>query len=200
MRKRVFVKIAVAADHAGFAYKDRILTILAAAGHEAHDFGTCDGSAVDYPDYGFVVGEAVASGAFDRGIVVCGSSIGISIAANKVPGVRSAPVFEPFMTELARRHNDINVLALSERLTGWEMTERLLQIFLETPFEGGRHAGRVAKLGTYTAAEQAKARADLAAGMVHGAETPARALAEPTTSTSNPRPGERSRTRIGETQ
>jgi len=176
------VKIAVAADHAGFDYKDRLATVLREAGHEVHDFGTSDAVAVDYPDYGFVVGEAVAGGGFDRGILVCGSSIGISIAANKVPGVRCAPVFEPYTTELARRHNDINVLALSERLTGWEMIERVLKTFLETPFDGGRHAGRVEKLGTYTEPERSKACADLAAGTVGGARTPAAALAEPTPS------------------
>lgn len=166
------MKIALAADHAGFEYKDRIVRVLEAQGHETHDFGTSDATPVDYPDYGYVVGMAVATGAFERGIVVCGSSLGIAIAANKVEGIRCAAVFEPYSCELSRRHNDANVLALSERLTGWEMIERLLDIFMNTPFEsGGRHEHRVAKLA-YGAEEQAKARADLAAGRVTGAVTP----------------------------
>jgi len=166
------MKFALAADHAGFGYKDKIAELLRAQGHEAHDFGTSDATPVDYPDYGYVVGEAVASGRFDRGIVVCGSSIGIAIAANKVPGIRCAAVFEPYSCELARRHNDANVLGLSERLTGWEMIERLLAIFVETPFEsGGRHSHRVEKLA-FGSAERAKAQADLEHGYVENAQTP----------------------------
>ncbi len=167
------MKIALAADHAGFTCKDHLATILRKAGHEVLDLGTHSSVAVDYPDFGFAVGEAVATGVAERGIVVCGSSIGISIAANKVTGVRCAAVFEPLSAELARRHNDVNVIALSERLSGSEMTERLLEIFLTTPFEGGRHAERVAKLSDYNAAAQTKARADVARGEVTGAETPA---------------------------
>jgi ribose 5-phosphate isomerase B len=166
------MKIALAADHAGFGYKDRIIELLKTGGHEPHDFGTANDAPVDYPDYGFVVGLAVASGACDRGIVVCGSSIGISIAANKIEGIRCAAIFEPYSCELSRRHNDANILALSERLTGWEMVERLVEVFLTTPFEsGGRHSHRVAKL-VYGAGELAKAQADLARGYVEGAETP----------------------------
>ncbi|HMD03310.1 MAG TPA: ribose 5-phosphate isomerase B [Candidatus Baltobacteraceae bacterium] len=166
------MKIAVAGDHAGYQYKDRIAALLRAAGHEVHDFGTNSPDAVDYPDYGFAVGEAVAVGGYERGVLVCGSSIGISIAANKVPGIRCAAVFEPYSCELSRRHNDANVLALSERLTGWEMIERLVQIFFETPFDGGRHAHRTAKLD-YPPELRAKALADLARGVVEGAQTPA---------------------------
>lgn len=165
------MKIALAADHAGYSYKDRLAEELAARGHTVFDYGTHGPAAVDYPDYGFAVGHAVASGLAERGIVVCGSSIGISIAANKVPGVRCAVAFEPLVTELSRRHNDANVLALSERITGWEMIERLVEVFLETPFEGGRHAGRAVKLA-YDEAAQAKAVADVARGTVGGAETP----------------------------
>jgi ribose 5-phosphate isomerase B len=165
------MRIAIAADHAGYEYKDRIAELLRGRGHQVFDFGTCDATPVDYPDFGFVVGEAVASGRAERGIVVCGSSLGIAIAANKVAGVRCAPVFEPYSTELSRRHNDANVLALSERLSGWEMIVRLVEIFLETPFDGGRHAPRVAKLDSYGAAERAKAEQDLARGKVTGAES-----------------------------
>jgi ribose 5-phosphate isomerase B len=167
------MKIAIAADHAGYAFKDRVGHLLLRLGHQILDLGTHGPAAVDYPDYGFAVGEAVASGTVERGIVICGSSIGISIAANKVPGVRCAAVFEPLAAELARRHNDVNILALSERLSGWEMIERLVEIFLSTPFDGGRHAERVAKLTEYGGAVRAKAEADLARGEVRGAATPA---------------------------
>jgi ribose 5-phosphate isomerase B len=166
------VKIALGADHAGFDYKDRIAAGLKAGGHEILDFGTCDATPVDYPQYGYAVGEAVATGRADRGIVVCGSSIGISIAANKVPGIRCAVVTEPLSAELARRHNDANVMALSERLTGWEMIERLVQVFMETPFDGGRHAERVAQLFDFGADQRARTLKAIEAGKVTGAETP----------------------------
>ncbi len=165
------MKIAVGADHAGWRYKDQIAEQLRKAGHDVADFGTHTDVPVDYPEYGYAVGLAVASGRADRGIVVCGSSIGISIAANKVPGVRCALVSEPYGCELSRRHNDANVIALSERLMGWEMIEKLVEVFLATPFDGGRHAHRVAEL-EFTPAEKAKAEQALALGEVQGAETP----------------------------
>ena len=165
------VKIALAADHAGFSYKDELRELLRGQKHEVLDVGTWDATPVDYPDYGYVVGLAVAQGNVERGIVVCGSSLGIAIAANKVPGVRCAAVFEPYSAELSRRHNDANVLALSQRLTGWEMIVRLVEIFLDTPFDGGRHTARVAKLASFGAQQAAKAEADLARGKVVGAET-----------------------------
>ncbi len=166
------MKIALGADHAGFEYKDRIADMLRKTGHEVLDFGTHDATPVDYPQYGYAVGEAVASGQADRGIVVCGSSLGIAMAANKVPGVRCAPVFEPYMTELARRHNDANVLALSERLTGWEMTEQLLRAFFETPFEGGRHAHRTEQLFQFTDDQRTRTLKAVEAGAVTDAQTP----------------------------
>ena len=166
------MKIAVAADHAGYLYKDQIAAALRAQGHEVLDYGTCDATPVDYPDYGYAVGESVASGQADRGIVVCGSSIGISIAANKVPGVRCAVISEPFSAELSRRHNDANVLALSERLTGWEMIERCVQVFLTTPFDGGRHEGRVKKLFEFGLPQRENALKAIEKGKVEGAETP----------------------------
>ncbi len=162
----------MAADHAGYEYKDRIAAYLKEKGHEVLDYGTCDGTPVDYPDYGFVVGESVATGQSDCGIVVCGSSLGIAMAANKVAGVRCAPVFEPFATELSRRHNDANVLALSERLSGWDMTVKCVDVFLETPFEGGRHRERVRKLNEYGDLAKAKTLRDLESGKVTGAQTP----------------------------
>ncbi len=166
------MKVALGADHAGFGYKDRIAQVLRDRGYEIIDFGTHDDTPVDYPQYGYAVGEAVASGQADRGIVVCGSSLGIAMAANKVPGIRCAPVFEPYMTELARHHNDANVLALSERLTGWEMIERLVDVFFETPFDGGRHAHRTEQLFEFGDAQRARTLKDLEAGAVTDALTP----------------------------
>lgn len=167
------LRIAIAADHAGYHCKNHIGERLSQLGHTILDLGTDNARPVDYPEYGFAVGEAVASGKYDRGIVVCGSSIGISIAANKVPGIRCCPGLEPFSVELARRHNDVNVLALSERLTGWDMTQHLLDIFIDTPFEGGRHLGRVMKLNSYDHATRAHAQMAVDAGHVSNAETPA---------------------------
>jgi ribose 5-phosphate isomerase B len=164
--------IALAADHAGFVVKNRVKEILRGMGHTVLDYGTCDETPVDYPQFGYAVGEAVASGQAQRGIVVCGSSLGIAMAANKVPGVRCAAVFEPLMTELARRHNDANVIALSERLTGWEMLERLVHVFLETPAEGGRHAYRVQQLFEYGDAQRARTLKAIENGAVTDAQTP----------------------------
>lgn len=164
--------IAVSADHAGFEYKDRIARLLRDRGHRVLDFGTHDATPVDYPQYGYAVGEAVASGQAERGIVVCGSSLGIAMAANKVPGVRCAPVTEPYSAELARRHNDCNVVAFSERLTGWEMIERMLDVFLDTPFDGGRHAYRVEQLFEFTDAQRERTLKDIEQGAVTDAQTP----------------------------
>lgn len=171
------MKIALGADHAGFDYKNRIAQLLRESGHTVLDYGTHDATPVDYPQYGYAVGESVASGQADRGIIVCGSSIGISIAANKVPGVRAAVVFEPLTCELARRHNDANVLALSERLTGWEMTERLVDIFLHTAFEGdvpsgARHKHRVEELFEFGDAQRARTLKAIETGSVTDAVTP----------------------------
>jgi ribose 5-phosphate isomerase B len=171
------MKIALGADHAGFEYKDRIVEKLRADGHEILDFGTHNTTPVDYPQYGYAVGEAVATGQADRGIVVCGSSIGISIAANKVPGVRCAIVTEPYSAELARGHNNANVLALSERLTGWDMIERVVDVFMHAPFEGdvpegARHKHRVEQLFEFSDAQRARTLKDLERGAVTDAVTP----------------------------
>lgn len=164
--------IAVGADHAGFDVKNRIAQMLRAQGHTVLDYGTYDATPVDYPQYGYVVGEAVASGQAQRGIVVCGSSLGIAMAANKVPGVRCACVFDPLQAELSRRHNDANVIALSERLTGWEMLERLVDVFMTTAFDGGRHAWRVEQLFEYGDAQRERTLKDIEAGEVSDAKTP----------------------------
>jgi ribose 5-phosphate isomerase B len=171
------MRIALGADHAGYEFKDRIAQMLREEGHTIIDFGTHDATPVDYPQYGYAVGEAVASGQADRGIVVCGSSLGISIAANKVPGVRAAVVTEPLSAELARRHNNANVLALSERLTGWEMIERLVDVFIHVPFEGdepsgARHKHRVAQLFEFDDAQRARTLIAIEKGEVTGAITP----------------------------
>jgi ribose 5-phosphate isomerase B len=166
------MRIAVAADHAGFQYKDNIAQILRDRGYEVVDYGTHDPTPVDYPQYGYAVGEAVASGQADRGVLVCGSSLGIAIAANKVPGVRACPVSEPYSAELARRHNDCNVIAFSERLTGWEMIERMLDIYLETPFDGGRHAHRIAQLFEFGDAQRERTLKAIEREQVTDAQTP----------------------------
>lgn len=171
------MKVALGADHAGFEYKDRIAQSLRGGGHTVLDFGTHDATPVDYPQYGYAVGEAVATGQADRGIVICGSSLGISIAANKVPGVRCAVVTEPLSAELARRHNDANVLALSERLTGWEMIERLVDVFLHAPFDGdsasgARHKHRVDQLFEFGEAQRARTLKAMETGRVADAITP----------------------------
>ncbi len=166
------MKIALGADHAGFEYKDRIAQILRDRGYDVLDFGTHDATPVDYPQYGYAVGEAVASGQAERGVLVCGSSLGIAMAANKVPGIRCAPVDEPYAAELARRHNDANVVAFSERLTGWEMIERMLDVYLATPFDGGRHAYRTQQLFEFGEAQRMRTLKDLERGEVTGAQTP----------------------------
>jgi ribose 5-phosphate isomerase B len=173
------MKIALGADHAGFGYKDQIAQLVRDRGHETIDFGTHDTTPVDYPQYGYAVGEAVATGQADRGIVVCGSSLGIAMAANKVPGIRCAPVAEPYSAELARRHNDCNVMAFSERLTGWEMIERMLDIFLDTPFDGGRHAFRTEQLFDFGDRQRERTLKDIEAGAVTDAQTPKNLVGKP---------------------
>lgn len=140
------MKIAIGSDHAGFLLKEHLKEYLEKNGHEVLDEGTHSLDSVDYPDFGRAVGQRVASGEAERGLVVCGSGIGISIAANKVPGIRCALVSEPYSASLSRKHNNANVLALGGRLIGPQMAEECLDTFLNTEFEGGRHARRVEKL------------------------------------------------------
>ncbi len=146
------MKIAIGCDHAGLGYKEEIKKHLAEKGLEYHDFGCKATESVDYPDYGRMVGEAVASGEYDRGIVVCGTGIGISIAANKVKGVRAALCGDCFSAKACREHNDANVLALGERVIGLGQALMIVDIWLETEFAGGRHARRVEKIGEIEAA------------------------------------------------
>ena len=140
--------IAVAADHAGFDLKSKLVDDLRSAGYEVSDLGTHDATtSVDYPDFGAAVAEAVASGAADKGVVVCGTGIGISIAANRHPGVRAALCHDETSARLCREHNDANVLALGARLIGEVVAKDCLHTFLNTEFAGDRHSRRVAKLG-----------------------------------------------------
>ncbi|MFZ5609298.1 MAG: ribose 5-phosphate isomerase B [Pseudomonadota bacterium] len=139
--------IAIASDHAGFALKTVLVEELEAMGYEVLDLGADTTQSVDYPDYGRALAEAVAAGRADKGIAICGSGIGIAIAANRNPKIRAAVCASGLAARLARQHNDANVLALGERLIGVEVAKDCLREFLTTPFEGGRHARRVAKLG-----------------------------------------------------
>ncbi len=140
------MRIAIASDHAAFALKQVLVPWLQDQGHAVDDLGTHGTASVDYPDFGHAVGAAVAHGAAERGIALCGSGIGISIAANRIPGCRCALVSEPLSATLARQHNDANTIALGARLIGEEMARACITAFLSTDFEGGRHAARVAKL------------------------------------------------------
>jgi ribose 5-phosphate isomerase B len=140
------MKIAVGSDHRGVAVRLRIIPFLQQLGHEVLDFGPDAGSSVDYPDYAQKVARAVGAGEVERGILICGTGIGMCIAANKVHGVRAAPCHDSITAELSRSHNDANVLCLSADLLGEELIERMLKIWLVTPFEGGRHARRVEKI------------------------------------------------------
>lgn len=139
-------RIAAGADHAGYRLKADLVAHLEAMGHEVLDLGTHDEERVDYPDFGAAVGRAVASGEADLGLCVCGSGIGIAIAANKISGVRAATVHDVTSAHLAREHNDANVICLGERLTGPEVAREAVDAFLAASFEGGRHAERVAKI------------------------------------------------------
>ncbi len=140
------MRIALSADHAGFALKDELAAWLKEAGHEVIDLGTNSAESVDYPEYGARLARAVASGEAERGIAVCGSGIGISIAVNRNPKCRCARVDDPLSARLAREHNDANVLALGGRLIGSDMARACVTEFLGTDFSGGRHQRRVDQL------------------------------------------------------
>jgi len=142
------MRIALSADHAGFAMKDQLATWLIAEGHEVIDLGTNRGDSVDYPRFGALLAEALADGRADRGVTVCGSGIGIAIAANRNPACRCAQVNEPLSAELARTHNDANAIALGARLIGLDMAKACVTAFLATDFAGGRHQHRVDMLNT----------------------------------------------------
>jgi ribose 5-phosphate isomerase B len=138
--------IALGADHGGVALKNRLAVALVEAGHQVMDFGTDGQASVDYPDFAHAVCDAVAQMRVDFGILVCGTGIGMSIAANRNPAIRCALVHDVTTARLTRAHNDANVLALGARITGEEVALDIMRTFLETPFEGGRHERRLAKL------------------------------------------------------
>lgn len=141
------MRVAIGSDHAGYALKVVINEHLSSRGVEFEDLGTFSKESCDYTDFGLKVAEAVKSGEFDRGILICGTGIGISIAANKVPGIRAAHCTDTFSAHASRQHNDANILALGERVTGPGLAMDIVDAFLEAEFEGGRHKRRVDKIG-----------------------------------------------------
>ncbi|KIL37992.1 ribose 5-phosphate isomerase [Gordoniibacillus kamchatkensis] len=141
------MKIAIGADHAGYRLKDVIVPFLQELGHDVVDVGCHGPDSVDYPDYAFSVCEKVVSGDADKGILLCGTGIGMSIAANKIPGIRCALVHDLFSAKATREHNDTNVLAMGERVVGPGVAQDIVKVWLETAFsEGGRHIGRINKV------------------------------------------------------
>ena len=142
------MRIALASDHAGFPLKQELVDWLREQGHEVSDLGTNSSDSVDYPEFGAKLAAAVASGEVERGVAVCGSGIGISIAVNREPKCRCARVDDPLSAALAREHNDANVLALGARLVGPDMAKACVLAFLGTEFAGGRHQRRVDQLST----------------------------------------------------
>lgn len=140
------LKISFASDHRGVAIKGRMIQRLIDCGYQVFDEGTNSDQAVDYPDYASIVAGKVSSGVADRGILICGTGIGMAIAANKFPGVRAAPCYDEMMVELSRRHNDVNVLCLPGDLIGDRPIDDLVIMWLKTEFEGGRHGRRVEKI------------------------------------------------------
>ena len=138
--------IAIASDHAGLGLKADICRLLQGLGTEVEDLGPQDTKSVDYPDYAHLLSQAVSDGRIERGILICGSGIGMSMAANRHPGVRAALCHDAYTAEMARRHNDANVLCIGERTTGPGVAEQIVRVFIDTDFEGGRHQRRVAKI------------------------------------------------------
>lgn len=140
------MRIAIGSDHGGFRLKQEVIAYLGRNGYEFKDFGTYSAESVDYPDFAQAVAEAVRSGAFDQGIILCGTGIGVSIAANKVPGIRAAVCHDTFSARASREHNDANILTLGERVTGPGLACDIVAAWLAADFHGGRHARRVAKI------------------------------------------------------
>lgn len=140
------MRIAVGADHAGWPLKEPLVSFLMENGWDVEDFGTFGPESVDYPDYAFKVAEAVTRGEADRGLLLCGSGIGMCISANKVPGVRAALAHDVVAARLAREHNDANILTMGARFIAAPLAEEVLRTFLSTEFQGGRHLRRVEKI------------------------------------------------------
>ncbi len=140
------MRIDVASDHRGVDLKRKVIATLQAAGHDVTDDGADGTESVDYPDLASIVAGKVSQGEADRGILICGTGIGMAIAANKFPGVRAAPCTDEVTAEISRRHNDLNVLCLSADLLSPRVVERMVQVWIDTEFEGGRHARRLEKI------------------------------------------------------
>ena len=140
------MRVALGADHAGVELKDRLAAMIGQAGHEVLDLGTHGPASVDYPDFASAVAQAVRDDEVERGVLVCGTGIGVAITANKVNGVRAATCNDLFTARMARAHNDANVLTLGARVVGDGVAREIVEIFLATDYEGGRHARRVAKI------------------------------------------------------
>jgi ribose 5-phosphate isomerase B len=148
------MRIAIGSDHRGVASRKRLVGLLERLGHEVIDCGSDGDQAVDYPDIAADVARRVSSGAVDRGILLCCTGVGMAIAANKLPGVRAATCHDEVTAEMSRRHNDLNVLSLSAELIGPEVQDKIIRTWLSTPFEGGRHARRVAKIAALETASK----------------------------------------------
>ncbi|MBM4761542.1 ribose 5-phosphate isomerase B [Bacillus sp. B15-48] len=143
------MKVAIASDHGGIKIREEIKALMEELGIEYEDFGCDCETSVDYPDYALPVAEKVAAGEFDRGILICGTGIGMSIAANKVKGIRCALVHDVFSAKLTRLHNDSNIIAMGERVIGPGLAREIAQAWLTSDFEGGRHANRIGKISEY---------------------------------------------------
>ncbi len=140
------MRISIGSDHRGHQVKGRLANALTQWGHEVFDEGAHDNQSVDYPDFAQAVGEKVSRGEVERGVLICGTGVGMAIAANKFPGVRAAACNDEFFAEMCRRHNDVNVLCLSADLLGEGRLNNIVRIWLNTEFEGGRHARRIEKI------------------------------------------------------
>lgn len=144
------MKLSIGSDHAGFEHKEAIKEMLIANGHTVHDYGTTSTERADYPDYAYLVAKSVASGESEYGVLVCGSGIGVSITANKVAGIRAANCITTQMAQLARAHNNANIVCTGERLVSVDLAKEIVTTFLTSQFEDGRHTGRVEKIHTLT--------------------------------------------------
>jgi ribose 5-phosphate isomerase B len=140
------MKVAIASDHRGFHLKEKVISLLKSKGHEVIDDGPASENSVDYPEFAALVARKVSNKEVDRGILICGTGIGMAIAANKFPGVRAAACADEVTAELSRRHNDLNILCLSGDLISSRVCERLVEIWMDTEFEGGRHARRIDRI------------------------------------------------------
>lgn len=138
--------IAVGSDHAGYDLKKEIIKHLDESGYKVKDYGTCDCGSVDYPDFGLAVAEAVNKGECEKGIIICGTGIGISISANKVPGIRAALCTDSYMARMSREHNDANILALGARVVGTGLAIEIVDVWIKTEFLGGKHKKRLDKI------------------------------------------------------